>query len=223
MIAPAMPTRRQIRHALPFGLGLLCLLLLAGCATEQPQLHQASSPYMDAHNRTLSQLTHWQIVGKIRLKTSQSSDSANIQWQQSGDSYNLTLSGPFGQTGARLEGTPYQVVLTLPEKGRFTDLTPESLLYNHFGWDLPLSSLFYWVRTLPAPGTRYTSELNPEQQVARLQQDGWDIYYDRYRTQASAQAFALPGRMNVSKGDLKLTFIINQWQLPEHQLSLRPQ
>ena len=211
---------------LPF-IFFVTLALLAGCAAEQP-LHQASSPYMDEHTRVLSQLTHWQLIGKIRLKTAESSDSANIQWQQNGDSYNLILSGPFGQTGARLEGSPYQVMLILPDKSPFLDSTPESLLYNHFGWDLPLSRLFYWVRTLPAPNSSYTSALNPEQQLARLQQDGWDIRYDRYTPQKTMEGdnteglekdgkqpstTQLPGRMKVKKGSLELTLIINQWQL----------
>lgn len=209
------------RFNLPAVTALILTLIISGCTTTEP-LQQASSPYMDEHKRSLSQLTHWQIAGKIRLKTADSSDSANIQWLQSGDSYSLTLSGPFGQTGALLEGTPYEVVLTIPDEGRFADRTPESLLYNHFGWDLPLSSLFYWVRTLPAPGSDYLSELNTAQQVARLQQDGWDIRYDRYQAVVSGadHQTQLPGRMKIAKGKLELTFIINQWQLPPHQLSL---
>jgi len=201
----------------------IALVFLSGCASDQ-QLHQASAPYMDKHTRILSQMTHWQLFGKIRLKTTESSDSANIQWQQNGDNYTLTLSGPFGQTGASLEGTPYQVVLTLPDRGSFVVSSPESLRHNHFGWDLPLSRLLYWVRTLPAPDSSYTSALNPEQQLARLQQDGWDIHYDRYAPQKTAESHLeeddqqaiinqLPGRMKVKKGSLELTLIINQWQL----------
>lgn len=213
--------RKYRRFNLSAVTAIILALIISGCTTTE-SLQQASSPYMDEHKRSLSQLTHWQIAGKIRLKTADSSDSANIQWLQSGDSYSLTLSGPFGQTGALLEGTPYEVVLTIPDEGRFADRTPESLLYNHFGWDLPLSSLFYWVRTLPAPGSDYLSELNTAQQVARLQQDGWDIRYDRYQSVVSGadHQTQLPGRMKIAKGKLELTFIINQWQLPPHQLSL---
>ena len=31
---------------------------------------------------------------------------------------------------------------------------------------------------------------------------------------------ALPGRMKINKGNLQLTFIINQWQISDAQLSL---
>lgn len=222
MLSPVnLPSLLSSTHHLLTTFVLAMLLGLAGCTTTD-NLQQASSPFMDEHTRNLSQLTHWQIAGKIRLKTAESSDSANIQWLQRGDSYTLTLSGPFGQTGAMLEGTPYQVVLTIPDEGSFADRSPESLLYNHFGWDLPLSSLFYWVRTLPAPGSDYQSELNNEQQVARLKQDGWDIRYDRYRPVNNSDTATpkLPGRMKIAKGKLELTFIINQWSLPEHQISL---
>jgi len=200
---------------------LLVLILLTGCSTTE-QLKQASTPFMDQHNRNFSQLTHFQIEGKIRLKTKESSDSANLQWQQQGDSYNMTLSGPFGQTGAHMEGNPYQVVLTVPDKGHFIDQSPEQLLYNHFGWDLPISSLLYWIRTLPAPGSVYQSELNPSQQIRLLQQDGWNIRYDRYRPVSSGvpQNPELPGRIKVNRGQLELTLIINQWRLSADQLTL---
>lgn len=197
----------------------LAALLLAGCGTTSAPLKDASTDYMTQHTRQLSQMTHWQIAGKIRLKTADSSDSANLRWQQRGDDYNLTLSGPFGQTGAILEGTPYQVVLIIPDEGRFAGRTPESLLYNHFGWDLPLSSLFYWVRTLPVPDSDYQSELNPQQQLARLQQDGWQIDYSRYRPVTESATLQLPGKMQISRGELALTLIISQWQLPPAQLS----
>ncbi|WP_417598244.1 lipoprotein insertase outer membrane protein LolB [Oceanospirillum sp.] len=199
---------------------MLVLILLAGCSTTE-QLKQASTPFMDQHIRNFSQLTYFQIEGKIRLKTKESSDSANLQWQQQGDSYNMTLSGPFGQTGARMEGSPYQVMLTIPDKGRFIDQSPEKLLYNHFGWDLPISSLLYWIRTLPAPGSGYQSELNQAQQIRLLQQDGWNIHYDRYHSVSSEslQSPELPGRIKVNRGQLELTLIINQWQLPAHQLA----
>lgn len=211
---------QSIRQTLLLPISLLALLYLGGCATTE-NLQQASSPFMEEHTRNLSQLTHWQLAGKIRLKTAERSDSANIQWLQQDGNYQLTLSGPFGQTGAILEGTPCQVILTIPDEGRFSDRSPESLLYNHFGWDLPLNSLFYWVRTLPAPGSDYQSQLNEQKQLARLQQDGWEIHYDRYRTAISPDTAPpkLPGRMKIAKGKLELTFIINQWLLPEAQIT----
>ncbi|SEG33708.1 outer membrane lipoprotein LolB [Oceanospirillum linum] len=207
--------RRLLRSA-----AISILVVLSGCGTTEP-LKQASTPFMDQHNRNFSQLTHFQIEGKIRLKTKDSSDSANLQWQQEGEHYNMTLSGPFGQTGARMEGSPYQVMLTIPDKGRFIDQSPEQLLYNHFGWDLPISSLLYWIRTLPAPGSSYQSDLNQAQQIRLLQQDGWNIHYDRYRpvSSESTQSPELPGRIKVNRGQLELTLIINQWQLSAHQLA----
>lgn len=214
MPSPLISCIRKNRLLLPL---LLSALLLGGCAGQQQPLQQAGDPYMAEHNRRYSQLTHWQITGKIRLKTEQSSDSANLQWQQNADLYRLTLSGPFGGTAARLDGSARQVTLTLPEEGVYSARTPESLLYRHFGWDLPLSHLFYWVRTLPAPDSGYDSELNPQQQLARLQQDGWTIVYDRYRshTDTAGGDLNLPGRIKVSRGALELTLIVNRWQFPE--------
>lgn len=191
-------------------------LFLTGCSSNQ-KLGQADEGFMQQHTNTLTRLTHWQISGKIRIKTEQDSDSANIVWQQNGQQYRIILSGPLGQTGATIQGSPYQVLLTLPEEAPYSAATPEALLQTHFGWDLPLSHLFYWIRTLPAPGSQYQSETNSKQQLVRMQQNGWEINYDRYHTQLDPE---LPGRMKINKGNLQLTFIINQWQISDAQLSL---
>ncbi|OPX56843.1 outer membrane lipoprotein LolB [Oceanospirillum multiglobuliferum] len=188
---------------------ILMLLLLGGCASTEV-LKPTGESYMQRHNDERTKLTHWQMNGKIRVKTADSSDSANLLWQQNGQQYRIILSGPFGQSGATIQGDPYQVQLLLPEKGAYQASTPEQLLHDYFGWNLPLSHLFYWVRTLPAPLLPYQSNLNEQQQLAQLIQDGWEIRYDRYH---EALKPMLPGRMKISKGDLQLTLVINQWQL----------
>ncbi len=191
-------------------------VLMTGCGSTQ-KLEQTEDGYMQQHTETLSRLTHWQVSGKIRIKTADDSDSANIVWQQDGPLYNIVLSGPLGQTGATIQGSPYRVKLSLPEQPPYIGRTPEDLLHTHFGWDLPLSHLFYWIRTLPAPGSDYQTQSNEKQQLARMIQDGWEINYDRYHIQYQP---ALPGRMKIKKEQLQLTFIINQWQISDQQVAL---
>ena len=190
------------------GVFLIVLLALAGCGAPQ-KLEQADQHYTDDHTRALMKLTHWQFSGKIRVKTEESADSANIQWLQEGEHYRIVLSGPLGKVGAVIDGNPYRVTLEMPDHPLYQAQTPEALLYEHFGWNLPLSHLFYWVRTLPAPGSNFDAKTNEEQQLAVIQQDGWDIRYDRFHNQFTP---ALPGRMKINKGDLQLTLVMNQWQ-----------
>lgn len=187
---------------------MLLTALLVGCGSPQT-LEQADSAYTQAHTESLLKLTHWQFSGKIRIRTEDSSDSANILWQQQGEQYRIVLSGPLGQVGAIIEGTPYQVTLEMPDHPLYRASTPEALMYEHFGWDLPLSHLFYWVRTLPAPGSDFRAKTNEDQHLAEIRQDGWEIYYDRFHQSYQP---VLPGRMKISKGPLRLTLVMNEWR-----------
>lgn len=212
-----MSVNKSIWSSIRHSLLMIGLLVLGGCASTDV-LQPTDSGYMQRHNHERSALTHWQMNGKIRIQTAERSDSANLLWQQNGQRYRIILSGPFGQSGATIQGDPYQVELLLPEDEHYQANTPEQLMQTYLGWDLPLSHLFYWVRTLPAPHLPYESSLNAQQQLAQLTQDGWVIQYDRYHEQLSPM---LPGRMKIRKGELQLTLVISQWQLEPALVTLR--
>jgi len=70
-----------------------CLLLLAGCATTQPQRDQVN---WQQERTRLEQLSHWQLSGKMAIITAQQKGSARVNWQQDGDDYRLNLTSLIG-------------------------------------------------------------------------------------------------------------------------------
>ena len=70
-----------------------CLLLLAGCATTQPQRDQVN---WNQERTRLEQLTHWQLSGKMAIITPQQKGSARLNWQQDGEDYRLNLTSLIG-------------------------------------------------------------------------------------------------------------------------------
>ena len=199
---------RHLRHLVVFSL----IALLAGCAgfgaRESVEGH-GSPALWSAHKQQLTQLDGWQINGKVGIRAPKDSGSATLFWLQRQDYYDIRLSGPLGRGAARLTGRPGSVLLEVANQGRYEAPTPEELLGEQLGWSLPVSHLVWWVRGLPAPGSKSRVTLNGDSRLANLEQDGWKIEYLSYTEQ---NGFWLPERVKLHGPDLDVTLVVKDWQ-----------
>lgn len=187
----------------------LILGLLAGCATRPtPQDAARSAEAWQAQRARLASLETWELTGKVGLRTSEDSTSANLDWRQTPYHFRLLLSGPFGSGRSVLEGRTGRVSLTTGE-GRFEAESPEALMRQRLGWSLPVAALTDWVRGLPAPGRPHRLERDARGFPSRLEQDGWTI---DYRDWTRADGLWLPRRMTLAYGDLDVTLVVTRWQ-----------
>lgn len=180
------------------------ILVLAACS-------RGIRPGIDNQQR-------WELSGKIGLRAPQLAESAYLNWRQCGDHFAVRISGPLGQTVARIDGRGAQ--LTLQFEGRAPMLTsePETLMQQQLGWSLPIQSLRYWVRAEAAPGGDAQFS-GPQPQPDVLQQNGWQINYFAYHQNGTT---ALPAKLRLSRIDnsggrdnLQATLIINEWLLSD--------
>ena len=199
---------RHLRHLVVFSL----IAVLAGCAgfgaRESVEGH-GSPALWSAHKQQLTQLDGWQISGKVGIRAPKESGSATLFWLQRQDYYDIRLSGPLGRGAARLTGRPGNVLLEVANQGRYEAPTPEALLGEQLGWSLPVSHLVWWVRGLPAPGSKSRVTLNGDSRLANLEQDGWKIEYLSYVEQ---NGFWLPERVKLHGPDLDVTLVVKDWQ-----------
>jgi outer membrane lipoprotein LolB len=197
-----------LRHLLVFSL----TALLAGCAglTSREALEGQGDPTQwQAHKRQIAQLDGWQISGKIGIRAPRDSGSATLFWLQRQDYYDIRLSGPLGGGAARLTGRPGDIQLEVANRGRYRAASPEALLREQLRLDLPVSNLLWWIRGLPAPDSRSRLTLDGDSHLARLEQDGWQVEYQRY---AQQNGYALPERLKLYGQDLEVTLVIKDWQ-----------
>jgi outer membrane lipoprotein LolB len=197
-----------LRHLLVFSL----IALLAGCAglTSREALEGQGDPAQwQAHKRQITQLDGWQISGKIGIRAPRDSGSATLFWLQRQDYYDIRLSGPLGGGAARLTGRPGDILLEVANRGRYQAASPEALLREQLRLDLPVSNLLWWIRGLPAPDSRSRLTLDGNSHLARLEQDGWQVEYQRY---AQQNGYALPERLKLYGQDLEVTLVIKDWQ-----------
>lgn len=198
----------QLRHCI----ALFCFSLLAGCAGigQQEAVQGSGSPEQwAAHKAQVSTVNGWEINGKIGIRAPQDSGSGTLYWLQRQDYYDIRLSGPLGRGAARLTGRPGKASLEVANQGRFDADSPEQLLRDQLGWNLPVSNLIYWVRGLPAPGSKASITLDGDSHLAHLEQDGWRLDYTRYSDQGPYQ---LPERIKLQGHDLDVTLVIKDWQ-----------
>ena len=198
----------MLRHLIVFSL----IALLAGCAglTSRESVEgQGDAKRWQAHKTRVAALDGWQISGKVGIRAPKDSGSGTLFWLQRQDYYDIRLSGPLGRGAARLTGREGAALLEVANQGRYEAASPEALLEEQLGWRLPVSHLFWWVHGLPAPDSRSRVTLDTQSQLARLEQDGWQLQYLSYVEQ---NGYRLPERIKLHGKDLDITLVIKDWQ-----------
>jgi outer membrane lipoprotein LolB len=98
----------------------------------------------------------------------------------------------------------------LPDGQSFENNTAEALLEDVVGWSLPISGLEYWVRGLPHPHARHALRLDADGRAQSIRQDGWDIDYIDYFSDADMPP--LPRRLQLANETVTLKLVIERWQ-----------
>lgn len=189
--------------------GLCIAALLTGCQS-LPQRPTSDGVRQEIE---LHRISHWQAEGKIAIQMASDRQSASFKWTQDKDNYDVHLFGPFGQGTTWLRRTSRKVTLENPKTGIHQASSPENLMHEVLGWQVPVSNLQYWLRGLPAKKPRPTAlARDPAGFLTDLQQEGWQVAYSRPKDFAG---WWLPTRILAERDDLRLTIVIKNWQLPD--------
>lgn len=196
-----------------FKLIAFCALLLglSGCSsTTAPKVAtaQPTAPSWPLRKARLQELKNWQIKGKVAIHSQNDSGSVSLAWTQHHQSYTLSLFGPLGSNAVQIEGKPGLVTLQTADGKHFSAQNPEQLLHEQTGWDLPISSLIYWARGLPVPGSSAETHFDNQHRLLQLRQGDWQIDYSQY---TAFQGVELPTRLALNHPQLHIKLVIYQW------------
>ena len=194
----------------PSAILALCLgLILHACSSIAPPAVENS--VWSQHQQQLDALAQWQLRGRVNVRYDNESYTPRIQWQQDERNYKIRLWGTFNAGNTRIEGRPGQV--TMEQDGNLLSArTPEDLILQQLGYELPVSYLEYWIKGLPAPNSRADLTFNDLNQLTGLSQDGWNVSYTDPR---DYDGIALPRRVEVTRprDDVRLRFVGLNWTL----------
>ena len=194
----------------------LCAVLIAGCAALL-DLSPTTRAIADrdtawqAHADELSRLRSWSLLGTLAVRSSDGDASRmTLRWRQTRDSYLVRFMGPLGVGLFEVEGSTGEVEARFPDGRRTSAASPEVLLEREIGLSVPLQGLRYWVVGAPAPeGPAPRLELDPQGRLARLEQAGWTVVYERYD---GLDDLALPERIRFSSESVDATVVIRRWK-----------
>ena len=200
------------KSRLKYFVSKLCLLamsiILSKCSstTLDPSTHS----WQD-QRALLEKTDNWQLRGRVNVRYQDESYTPRIQWQQQEDNYRIRLWGTFNAGNTVIIGEPNFV--TMEHDGdSITAKTPEELVLDNLGYELPISYLEFWVRSLPAPGSNAELEFSDQNHLSMLKQDGWEVTYLDMRQFDGA---ILPRRVEMTRArnDIRLRFVGLSWVL----------
>ena len=188
----------------------LALLMLAACRTTPPPAPPASAEWSERRPQ-LQALQHFSLKGRIALSAGGSGFNANLRWLQDGDHSQVSFEGPLGVSGMQISARGTQLDVLNSRGEHISSDAAHAELRARLGFEVPLTSLRYWVLGVPNPATPAQEILDAEQQrLASLAQDGWQVSYAAY---ASAGAEALPARLTLERETVRVRLLIEDWQL----------
>ena len=183
-------------------------IILSKCSTTTIDL---SNHNWQGQRVLLEKTSDWQLRGRVNVRYQNESYTPRIQWQQQGDNYRIRLWGTFNAGNTVIIGEPKLV--TMEHDGdSITAHTPEELVLDNLGYELPISYLEFWVRSLPAPGSDAKLEFSVQKHLSTIKQDGWEIAYLDMR---QFDGVILPRRVEITgpRDDMRLRFVGLSWTL----------
>lgn len=182
--------------------------LISACAA--PRMDAPVNENWQARRNVLAAITTWEFTGRIGVRDENEAHSSRIRWRQQDEQYVINLWGTLNAGATEITGSPTLVTLQQEGKAVLMAATPEALVEEQLGYELPVSQLSYWIKGIPAPGSIAAPSFNEENHLITLLQDGWAVQYMAY---TNYDTESLPTRIRIEKAPLRLDFVRLDWTL----------
>ncbi len=200
--------RPEPHYRCRFGAALLWLILFSACTPLQ--MAPPVNPEWEQRQSVLADIRHWEFTGSISVRDDQESHSSRIRWRQMEEHYQVNLWGTFNVGATEIRGEPGLVSIVQQGEEPLITETPEQLIREELGYELPVSQLEYWLRGIPVPGRPHDPVFGENNQLTELHQDGWRIHYLGY---SNYGVETLPVRIRMEKAPLRLDLLRLSWSL----------
>ncbi len=190
---------------------LLAAGLLSACSTIAPPAEENSD--WARQRDQLQNLDSWELRGRVNVRYDNESHTPRINWLQQNVEYHISLWGTFNAGNTQIVGRPGYV--TLENDGEtLTANSPEELILQQLGYELPISQLNYWIKGLPSPDSEPQLRFNELNQLTTIEQADWTINLSDMRQYGP---ISLPRRVELTRprNDIRLRFIGLNWTADE--------
>jgi len=193
-------------------LGVIVLgLLLIGCS-RLPERPETSDDWVP----------EWSITGRLAVANGRDGGSGELRWRQGRQRAHLQFVGALGRGSWELRISPGDARLSLADGSVYRAPDVESLARQYLAWDIPVTSLRYWIEGRPAPGAAHAASRDDEGRLVVLEQLGWTIRFDG---QLPTERGERPRKMTARRGEEQVRLLIREWRFESarSELTLAPQ
>jgi outer membrane lipoprotein LolB len=188
--------------------GLALVLTLAGCQTVP--VPAAPSMAWSVRRPALQTLSRFGLNGRVAVAVGKQGFNAGLRWTQSGALTHLALTGPLGAGGVEVTADGSSLSLITSRGKHLGDTEARAELGDKLGFEPPLTSLRYWVLGVPDPGSPASVQLDSQQRLSQLTQNGWRIEYSTYMP---VGAQWLPRLLTLQREGVRVRMVVDGWQL----------
>jgi len=194
--APGSGNRRAVT-----AVATLATVLLAACATPAPSpLPLAAPPAADAP---------FELSARVAARRGDDSVAASVAWRHAPPRDRLTISSPFGQALAELDGEEGSVRLTKADGTVAFAPDWPTLTERALGVPLPVAGMAWWIRGWPRPDRAHTVERDAAGRATVLRQDGWEVVYGYG---AAAGEDVRPSRVTLAYPGFDVRIVVDAWR-----------
>lgn len=188
---------------------IFATLLLAACVSLKPMSVGTHDMPWPKRQIQLQAIHSWHINAVMGIHKPGESDIVSASWDQQGDQYIVRLSGPLNSGSARIEGSLNKVTLW-KNKQPISAASPEQLIKQVLGWQLPISNLRYWILGLPVPALASQQHFDAYHHLSCLKQQGWHI---RYANFVEINNIDLPTKIWLDNSQIHIKIVIRRWKV----------
>ncbi len=163
----------------------------------------------------LTNLSVWQIKGKIAFLKSGNRNSANLVWKVDNDRHKqqLNLTSYLGINVLKLESNEGLHTLIV-DGNTYQSSDLANLIYSLTGLTLPTEALHFWLKGLAyqqGDSLTYNDTTSlPETLSSQYQGQLWKISYGGYQ---QVEQFSLPTQITINQGNLVIKIVIKTWSV----------
>lgn len=207
---------RTHQRSINFGILLFCIFpLISGCATLTQQTTDTAVKTVFIEPVAIAQIApaaDFNLLGRIAIQDQDQRFSGSFRWQHLTMSDEILLFTPLGQTVAEITRDHDGVRLITSKLEAFYASDVESLTEEVLGWRLPLDGLRYWIQGTHSPVTAAEKDLDSQDRVVTIRQEGWRIHYSSY-TSVQLNEIPLPRVLDLIYENLKIRLVIDDWKV----------
>ncbi|MBC3927171.1 lipoprotein insertase outer membrane protein LolB [Undibacterium sp. CY21W] len=193
--------------------GLSGALLSSACSS-LPQATTNSAERLHSVSRSYQETIH--LSGKISVRYEHNNKPQNLpgsfEWEQTGNSLQITLFSPVGQTIAKI--TQNERGALLEQEGKMPQQADnlDQLLADALRWPLPVSGMRDWLQGFIRQSDGSRTALTASDQT--ISSDGWNIRYASWHESTNSPKRIDLNRYTTSAGEVTLNIFIEAPQNP---------